>query len=122
MKRKMHIHKFKDFIHMLWYAHWYAASRRLNTDTRVIHVKKERKKQGNKENNEWKGNKGKESGKNIGHSSHFVQEETNHVFLNEKTFERNFRLSFVINSKYKNSSSCILTVSYLKTRKMNDET
>lgn len=60
----MHIRsrKFKGFYIRYVHAHWYAvcSESKIKHEDIYIYMKK---RQINKENNEWKGNKGKESGK-----------------------------------------------------------
>lgn len=60
----MHIRsrKFKGFYIRYVHTHWYAvcSESKIKHEDIYIYMKK---RQTNKENNEWKGNKGKESGK-----------------------------------------------------------
>lgn len=62
----MHIRsrKFKGFYIRYVHAHWYAvcSESKIKHEDIYIYIYM-KKRQTNKENNEWKGNKGKESGK-----------------------------------------------------------
>lgn len=61
----MHIRsrKFKGFYIRYVHAHWYAVCSESKIKHEDIYIYIMKKRQTNKENNEWKGNKGKESGK-----------------------------------------------------------